>query len=190
MGQERRTALVGIAITAGMLLLLAAMGRTWWCACGSPVPWSFDVWSSHNSQHLVDPYSLSHFLHGLVFYAALWPLGRRLSLRTRFLLALGIEAGWEVLENTPMVIERYRAVTMSLDYYGDSIVNSLGDVLCFLPGWWVAARARVRVSVALFVATELLTAVWIRDGLVLNVIMLLWPLDAIRDWQMAGLTGG
>lgn len=170
--------------------MLAVMGRVWWCGCGSPVPWSFDVWSRHNSQHLVDPYSLSHFLHGLAFYLLLFPLARWVPLRARFLVAFGLEAGWEVLENTPMVIERYREVTMSLDYYGDSIVNSIGDLLCFLPGWWLAARARVPVSVVTYVSVELLTALWIRDGLLLNVIMLLWPLDAIRTWQMGGMPGG
>ncbi len=135
----------------------------------------------HNSQHLADPYSLTHLSHGLGFYALLRlvpiPEG------WRFAAAVALEAGWEVLENTPMVIDRYREATISLGYYGDTIANSGGDLLACVLGWVIAASVPARWSLILFLATELLLLAAIRDNLTLNVIMLLWPIDAIRRWQ-------
>lgn len=182
---------VGLGVVALTVVALRLMGRVWWCKCGQPWPWSGEVLSMHNSQHLVDPYSFTHAQHGLVFYALLalgawlaaragrggWPLG------WRAVGAVVLEAAWEVIENTPLVIDRYREATVSLDYYGDSVANSVGDLGCCLVGFWLASRLPAWASVALFVGTELAMLAWIRDSLVLNVWMLVWPLDAIRRWQ-------
>jgi hypothetical protein len=176
-----------VAILVATAAWLRFQGQPWWCACGGWNLSSWQVWSSHNSQHLVDPYSFSHVLHGLLFYALLCRLP--LSRGARFALALGIEAGWEVLENSEFIIRRYREATMSLDYFGDSVVNTLGDILFCALGYGVAARIPVRVSVALFVATELAMIATIRDSLLLNVLMLVWPLESVKHWQMA-IAGG
>jgi len=176
-----------VAILVATAAVLRFQGQPWWCACGSWSPWSWNVWSSHNSQHLVDPYSFSHVLHGLLFYALLARL--RVRPATRFALALGIEAGWEILENSEFIIRRYREATMSLDYFGDSVVNTLGDIGFAALGYWIAATVPVRASVALFVATELAMIATIRDSLLINVLMLVWPLEAVKHWQMA-IAGG
>jgi hypothetical protein len=173
-------AAVTVAVTAAALL---AMGRTVWCGCGSLVPWAWDVWSEHNSQHLLDPYAVSHVLHGLLFYA-----GARAVIRTprtdlRFALAIAAEAVWEIVENTDAVIARYREATISLEYYGDSVANSVADLGACAVGFAIAARLPWWGSALLFVAAEALLAWWIRDGLLLNVLMLLLPLDAVRAWQ-------
>lgn len=175
-----------------VLLLLATvgalrgMGRAWWCACRQPIPFSTQVASSHNSQHLLDPYSLSHLLHGLIFFGVLRLVAPRIPPWWRLVIGVTVEAGWEVLENSPMVIERYRAATASLGYSGDSIVNSTGDVLSCLLGFWLARALGWWKSIALFVLVEVGMLLWIRDNLTLNVIMLLRPLDAIRRWQLGG----
>ena len=175
---------------AAMLLVaviyLRWQGRIWWCACGRPTPVSIKVNSQHNSQHLLDPYSLSHVLHGVLFFGVLWLLRRRLSLDVRAIIAAGIEIGWEMLENSPVIINRYRSATISLGYTGDSIVNSLGDVASFVLGFYLARKLGLWRSVALFVAVELLMLWLMRDNLTLNVLMLLWPIDAVRKWQSAG----
>lgn len=183
MANAKAPPLVIVGALAAVAAAERAMGRAWWCACGSPVPWSFEVNSRHNSQHLVDPYSLTHVLHGLGFYALLRLLAPRLSAGWRLALTAVLEGAWEIVENSSFVIERYRAATISLDYYGDSILNSLSDVGCCLLGFWIASRVPVRVSIALFVLVELVLLLWIRDNLTLNVIMLIWPVEAIRKWQ-------
>jgi uncharacterized protein DUF2585 len=171
-----------IALVAGVVEWL--LGRSWWCKCGTWAPLSWDVWSVHNSQHLVDWYSFSHVQHGLVFYAFLHFVAWRLSLGWRLVLSTAVEAFWEVLENSPIIIDRYRAVTASLDYYGDSIVNSVADIGCCVFGFWLAMRLSARMSVALFVVIEVVMVLWIRDSLLLNVLMLTWPIEAIRRWQV------
>ena len=188
---ERGTTRAGpwVAAAVLMLLTLAALrleGRIWWCACRTPTPFSTDVNSSHNSQHLLDPYSFSHLLHGLIFYGCLRLLAPRAGAGWMLVTALAVEAGWEVLENSPLVIARYRAATAAKGYTGDTIVNSAGDVLSCALGFFVAARLGWRWSVALFVAVELVMLALIRDNLTLNVIMLLYPLEAIRQWQSGG----
>jgi hypothetical protein len=145
-----------------------------------------DIWSSGQSQRMLDPYSLSHLLHGFLFYGLIWLIARHLPLRTRFLITIVLEGGWEILENSPIVIDRYRAVTISLGYVGDSVLNSLCDIVTCGIGFLLAARLRVTVSIALIVAVELLMLVAIRDNLTLNIVMLLYPIDAIRTWQMQG----
>jgi hypothetical protein len=172
-------------IFAAATVQLRFQGRIWWCACGGWSPWSGDTWSPHNSQHLFDAYSLSHVLHGLIFCGALTWLLPRVAIGWRLVMATVIETAWEITENTELVINRYRAVTASLDYHGDSVINSLGDILSFVLGFWLARRLGLWRSVALFVVTELGCLWWIRDNLTLNMLMLLWPIEAIKAWQMA-----
>ncbi len=176
-------ALALVALQAGVL---AIMGRVAICKCGKVKLWHGVVVSSENSQHIADWYTFSHILHGLLFYAALTWLLPRASITARFLIAMGIEIGWEILENTPMVIERYRANTIALDYYGDSIVNSVADTVAMVYGFLLAWRMPVVVSIAMFIVLELFMAWAIRDNLTLNIIMLVWPLDIIKTWQAAG----
>lgn len=180
-------AVAAAAVLGVLALTLAAMGRSWWCRAGDGGLWAGDVWSRHNSQHLVDPYTFTHVLHGLVFYAAVWAmLRRRATPAGRAWVAFLLEAGWEIVENTDAVIERYRAATISLDYFGDSVANSLGDVLAFVVGYAAAGVMPVWVSAAAFCFVDGALLFWIRDSLLLNVVMLLHPIDAIRRWQARG----
>ncbi|WGW05836.1 DUF2585 family protein [Tropicibacter oceani] len=173
--------LAAAALMAGVLLL---MGRGLICPCGYINLWAgADVGAEQSSQHLFDWYAPSHLIHGFAFYAGLWLLARRLPLDARFAIALLIEAAWELLENSAIIIERYRTVTVSSDYNGDSVVNSLADLLAMAAGFYLARILPVWLSVTLVIGFELLTAALIRDGLALNVLMLLWPLDAVLEWQ-------
>jgi hypothetical protein len=164
---------------------LHMMGRIPWCKCGFGV-WTFHAWTSETSQMFADPYSATHVLHGIIFYAFLWLVMARSSLTMRFWISVAIEVAWEVIENTPFVIDRYRDATASLDYTGDSILNSIGDVLSAVLGFWVAARLPWKATLALAIAVELLLLVTIRDNLTLNVVMILHPIEAIKEWQTGG----
>ncbi len=177
-------------VTAALIVASAAwllwIGRVPICECGYIKLWHGETMSSENSQHISDWYTPSHVIHGLAFYAALWFFAPKLSLGWRLSIATLIECGWEILENSDVIIERYRAVTISLDYYGDSVLNTVSDVLAMVFGFWLARVLPVWASVALALFFEVLTAIVIRDGLILNVVMLLWPLDAILEWQAGG----
>ncbi len=142
----------------------------------------------HNSQHLIDPYTFTHVIHGVLFYALFFlPLRKRSpGLGLGLVVAVALESAWEVLENTNYMIERYREATISLDYVGDSIINSMGDILACAGGYALAALVPVRISVAVVLLTELVLLMWIRDNLLLNVVMLVWPVEAIRRWQTGG----
>jgi hypothetical protein len=164
---------------------LHLQGRAGWCSCGRLSPWAGDIWSSHCSQHLFDPYSLTHALHGLVFYGLLALAFPKMPLVWRLCLAISLEAGWEVFENCDFTIRRYREMTIALDYRGDSITNSLGDILSCTAGFLLARRLGFWGSVGLFAATELVLLFWIRDSLLLNIIMLACPVEVIKTWQLA-----
>jgi hypothetical protein len=175
-----------LVVLVGTAYQLRSQGRLWWCSCDYLLLWSGDAWSSDNSQHLLDPYSFTHVLHWFVFCGLLALIAPRLVGIWQLWLAVSIEAVWEVVENSEFVIERYREQTAALGYQGDTIVNSLADILLCGLGFVLARRLGLRRSVALFVLTEAVLAVWIRDNLSLNVLMLIYPIDAVKEWQAAG----
>jgi hypothetical protein len=172
------------AVLVATVTILRQQGRLWICECGRVYLWVGDIWSSDNSQHLTDPYSFTHLLHGVVFFWALALLLPRVSLLWRFVIAIGLEATWEVAENTEFIINRYREATASLGYNGDTIVNSLGDIAMCGLGFWLAWKIGWRWSLLLFVVVELLLTFWIRDSLLLSILMLVYPIDAIKTWQL------
>lgn len=159
------------------------IGREPICKCGYIKLWHGQVISAENSQHISDWYTPSHIIHGFLFFGALWLVARRLSFGWRLVIATVIEAAWEILENSEAVIERYRAVTISLDYYGDSVLNTVADILAMVLGFYLAARLPVWLTVALALLFEATTIWLIRDGLALNVLMLVYPVDAVGAWQ-------
>jgi hypothetical protein len=177
-------ALLAVITVAGGIEL--CMGRSPLGPDGKFGFWESDIWSSENSQRLADPYSFSHIAHGILFFAFFWLVARKLPLRYRFLMALLLEAGWELLENSPLIINRYRNATIALGYTGDSVLNSMSDILMMSLGFLFALRVRPRISVVALIVMEVGCALWVRDNLTLNVIMLIHPLDAIKHWQMAG----
>lgn len=168
-----------------MVIYLYAQGRLWIASSGKMYLWVGDAFSSDNSQHLLDPYSFSHFLHGIIFFYILHLLFRnKFSLESRFVASVMLEGCWEMLENSAIIINRYRDATAALGYTGDTIYNSFGDLLSCSLGFIVARYIGWKWSAALFVVIELFCLFWIKDNLTLNVLMLIYPIDAIKDWQL------
>ena len=180
----RPAAILIVAIFAVAAAVEWQMGRPFTYRHGPVRLWSGNVQSDQNSQQIADPYTFTHFEHGAIFYGLTWLVMGRASLGTRAVTAIAIETAWEAYENTDAVIERYRTETISLGYYGDSIVNSLADIAACLIGFLLAWRLPTRVTVVWIVAVEVILAFWIRDNLFLNILMLVRPLDAVRQWQM------
>jgi hypothetical protein len=180
---SRTTLALTVAVILGAAVTLYLMGRVPICKCGHVKLWHGIVNSSENSQHLSDWYTFSHIIHGFAFYGLLWLIGRRWSLGVRLVLAVMVESGWEILENTDLVINRYREATISLDYYGDSVINSVSDIFAMVCGFVLAARLPIWSIVVLTVVMEAGVAYFIHDNLLLNILMLLYPLDAVRRWQ-------
>jgi hypothetical protein len=180
---NRWPVLVSALILVVHPIVLRLEGRRWWCACGRPFLWAGDVHSRHCSQHLADPYSFSHVEHGLLLFGLflwLWP---RMPLGWRFVLILAVEAGWEIVENSSYVIDRYREATISFDYLGDTVGNSMGDVLSCVIGFCLVRWIGFWGSVAVIIAIEIVMLLVIRDNLLLNIVMLLHPFESIRQWQ-------
>jgi hypothetical protein len=181
----RRTLLATTALAIAFVGLLYLEGRPWWCKQGLGL-W-IAAWTRCTSQHFLDPYTLTHILHGIIFYWALYLFAARLPLPWRLVGALILEMAWELLENSPWVIARYRQDTAALDYTGDSIINAVGDVVATAIGFAFASRISWKVALAVLIAVELGLLLWIRDNLTLNIVMLFFPFDSLKEWQLGDL---
>jgi hypothetical protein len=182
----RRYWFIAVAMAFAAAAVLLWMGRPLICTCGEVKLWVGEVHGPDNSQHLADWYTPSHIIHGFLFYLFGWLFLRRNPPGDRLLAAIFIEAGWEILENSQWVIDRYRDATMALGYNGDSVINSLADILWMILGFGIARRLPVWATVAVALAFELLTLFIIRDNLTLNVLMLVAPVEAVSTWQSGG----
>jgi hypothetical protein len=176
-----------LVVTAVIILVQVIsqylMGRIWICECGYVKLFEAGVNTPGNSQHLFDWYTPSHIIHGFLFYGLGWLIMRRKPVAARLALSALIEAAWEILENSPIIINRYRSATMAVGYTGDSILNSGMDMVSMIAGFFFAARAPVWLTIVIAIIFEIVTAVVIRDNLTLNVVMLVWPIEAVKVWQ-------
>lgn len=185
-------------VVIGLMLVMTAatlrwQGRVWWCEQGDWAFWISDVWTSHCSQHWADPYTVTHMSHGLIFWTVMyfgfrWFPKLAVPMRWRLSVAVAIAAAWEIIENTEFVINRYRTVTMSLDYMGDSVANAVGDVVACGIGFMIARWLGWKWAMGIFVLTEIVLLFVMRDNLTLNVLMLFWPIEAVKQWQSSGQT--
>lgn len=188
-GSENTTTRFWLAVTLVIILVQIVsqylMGRIWICECGYVKLFEAGVNTPGNSQHLFDWYTPSHFIHGFLFYGLGWLVMRRKPITAKLALSALIEAAWEILENSPIVIDRYRTATMAVGYTGDSILNSGMDMVAMIAGFFFAARMPIWLTVIIALGFEILTAIVIRDNLTLNVLMLVWPIEAVKTWQGA-----
>jgi len=183
MSASRKGLILSFTAAVAMALILLMMGRVPICTCGYVKLWHGVVFSSENSQHLTDWYTPSHIIHGFAFFGLTWLLSKRVPLGWRLFIATLIEAGWEILENSPLIIDRYRSATAAFDYFGDSVINSISDLGAMWFGFWLASKMRWYWTVLLFLLFEAVTVYMIHDGLLLNILMLTYPLDAVKEWQ-------
>lgn len=172
-----------LAAAIAMVVFLFLQGRVWWCKFGDLSPYINDAWSQHTSQHFFDPYSFTHILHGVIFFWILYLIAPKLSAIWKLFISVFAEAAWEGLENTNLIIDKYRENTASLDYFGDSIFNSVGDLIACALGFWIALKLGWWRSLAFFILTEIVLIIWIHDSLIINIILLIYPLDSLREWQ-------
>ena len=177
-----------VLIVAVTVIILRIMGRPLICTCGTIKLWHGEVISSENSQHISDWYSVTHFVHGILFYFLLWLISRTFprlrGVPVRLVVAVAVESVWEVFENTDFIINRYREATIALDYFGDSVINSTADILFMSLGFLIALRLPVIISASIAVTMEVLMLIMIRDNLALNILMLIWPIEEIKTWQI------
>lgn len=178
--------LATLALVVAQAVTLAAMGQPLICACGTVKLWHGAVSSPETSQHITDWYTFSHVLHGFIFYAALWAIAPKSPIGLRLLIAVGVEIGWELLENSPMIVERYRQSALAQGYTGDSVLNSVMDTVAAAAGFALAHRFSARVIVAATIAVELAMLWLVRDNLTLNILQLVYPSDAVSKWQTGG----
>ena len=184
---SQRRVWAGVAIASVLvitILVLRSEGRFWICACGKLSIWAGQVCSANNSQQFLDPFSFTHVLHGFVYAWLLSIVTPRLTAAWQFFLAVALGSSWELFENSDFIINRYRTETAALGYHGDTIVNSLGDITCALAGFLIARQLGFRRSLILFLLIELVLLIWIRDSLLLEMVMLIHPIDAIKAWQL------
>ena len=175
-----------VAVLVIAALQLHYQGRAWWCHCGRAFLWTSDAWNSQTSQVFLDPYSFTHLLHGFALAGLLLLMTRRMPTAWRLCVAVAMEGIWEVIENSAYVIQRYREATASLGYQGDTVLNSMGDIFCCGVGLMIARRLGWLRSLPVFIATEIVLLIWIRDSLILEIIMLIHPINAIKAWQLGG----